>query len=81
MLDRTVPHVAARWASLVGMLALYGLRVWLLQGWYIVTYGLGISLLNLFIQFITPQVRSAVGLGPLFRVGRGSWHIANPILS
>lgn len=72
MLDRTVPHVAGRWAALAGALALYGLRVWLAQGWYIVTYGLGISLLNLFLQFITPQVDpDADGGAPLLPIAGG----------
>ena len=31
------------------------MRVWYLQGFYIVTYGLGIYLLNLFIGFLQPQ--------------------------
>ena len=57
MLDRTTLYPLYRWVSLALLLALYGLRVWLMQGWYIVTYGLGIYMLNLFIGFITPQVR------------------------
>ena len=28
----------------------------ILQGWYIVTYALGIYLLNLFIGFLTPKI-------------------------
>ena len=44
-----------RWVGFVVLLMLYGLRVWLLQGYYIVTYGLGIYLLNLFIGFLQPQ--------------------------
>ena len=32
------------------------LRVYLVNGWYIVTYGLGIYLLNLFIGFLSPQI-------------------------
>ncbi len=59
MLDRTTLYPLYRWVSLALLLALYGLRVWLMQGWYIVTYGLGIYMLNLFIGFITPQVREA----------------------
>ena len=31
------------------------MRVWFAQGWYIVTYGLGIYMLNLFIGFLTPR--------------------------
>jgi hypothetical protein len=34
----------------------YAVRVWLLKGFYIVTYGLGIFNLNLLLGFITPQV-------------------------
>ena len=56
MLDKTVPHIAARWLGLGALLSLYVLRVWMLRGWYIVTYGLGIYLLSLFIGFISPQV-------------------------
>ena len=57
--DVLVPHVLPRWLGFLALLALYGLRVWLLQGWYIVTYALGIFLLNNLIGFITPQVRGA----------------------
>lgn len=42
-------------ALLVGI---YMLRVYLLNGWYIITYGLGIYLLNNFIGFLSPQVLS-----------------------
>ena len=41
---------------------LYLLRVYYLNGWYIVTYGLGIYLLNLFIGFLSPQVGAHAGL-------------------
>lgn len=34
----------------------YMIRVFYLQGWYIVTYALGIYYLNLFIAFLTPKV-------------------------
>ena len=57
MVDKTVPHIGSRWVALSVSLGLYFLRVWLLRGWYIVTYGLGIYLLSLFIGFISPQVR------------------------
>ena len=55
-LDKTTPHPLARWLALGALLALYGLRVWRLDGWFIVTYGLAIFMLNLFIGFISPQV-------------------------
>ena len=56
LLDKSTVHVQARWAVAVGLLLLYLLRVYLLSGWFIVTYGLGIYLLNLFIGFLSPQI-------------------------
>lgn len=35
-------------------------RVILLQGWYIITYALGIYYLNLFIAFLTPMINPSV---------------------
>jgi hypothetical protein len=58
LLDRTVVYPGARWAGFAALVVLYGLRVYYLKGWYIVTYGLGIFLLNLFIGFLSPQVRA-----------------------
>ena len=57
-LDQTVPYTMNRWIAVAVVCFLYILRVWLLNGFFIVTYGLGIFLLNLFIGFITPQVCS-----------------------
>merc|ERR1719223_1638290 len=54
-LDASNPHVAARWVFLMCFLALYTYRtVSVVRGFYIVSYGLGIFLLNLFIGFLTP---------------------------
>lgn len=58
-LDSSVPHVAARWAAFVGLLALFFLRIYLLQGFFIVAYALMIFVLNQFIGFISPPVSSA----------------------
>ncbi|RZR84069.1 hypothetical protein BHM03_00010796 [Ensete ventricosum] len=56
LLDKATPHVLRRWAWL-GVLALvYTVRVWIAQGFYIVSYALGIYILNLFIAFLSPQV-------------------------
>ena len=55
ILDKTTPHPAARWTALVVLVVLYVLRVWYLEGFYIVTYGLGIYNLNLLLGFLTPQ--------------------------
>ena len=46
------------------MLGAYALRVYVVRGWFIVTYGLGIFMLNNFIGFLSPQTDPA-GDGPL----------------
>lgn len=56
LLDKATPHAGPRWAAWGALLLLYVLRVYLLAGFYIVTYGLGIYNLNLLIGFITPQI-------------------------
>ncbi len=55
-LDKTVIFPQYRWPGLALLLVIYALRVWSLAGWYIVSYGLAIYILNLFINFLTPQV-------------------------
>lgn len=55
-LDRSTPHVGYRWIASAVVLLLYGVRVYLLQGFYIVTYALGIFNLNLLLGFISPQI-------------------------
>lgn len=56
LLDKSSPHTAARWITLLVALLLYTARVWYLRGFYIISYGLGIYNLNLVLGFITPQV-------------------------
>lgn len=56
LLDKSTIYPKTRWGVFVGTLSLYFLRVYLAQGWYIITYGLGIYLLNLFIGFLTPSI-------------------------
>ncbi|KAL0925665.1 hypothetical protein M5K25_004030 [Dendrobium thyrsiflorum] len=53
-LDRSTPHPSGRWLGTLGVASIYLLRVYLIQGFYIVTYGLGIYLLNLLIGFLSP---------------------------
>ncbi|KAH0468349.1 hypothetical protein IEQ34_003382 [Dendrobium chrysotoxum] len=53
-LDRSTPHPLGRWLGTLGVASIYLLRVYLIQGFYIVTYGLGIYLLNLLIGFLSP---------------------------
>lgn len=56
LLDKTTPHVLHRWLGSLGIALVYVLRVYLVQGFYVVSYGLGIYLLNLLIGFLSPQV-------------------------
>lgn len=56
ILDKTTPHKLYRWLGFLALMSLYVLRVYMVAGFYIVTYGLGIYLLNLFIGFITPPI-------------------------
>nr|AAC72940.1 Rer1 [Homo sapiens] len=55
-LDKSTPYTAVRWVVTLGLSFVYMIRVYLLQGWYIVTYALGIYHLNLFIAFLSPKV-------------------------
>uniref|UniRef100_A0A7N0T282 Protein RER1 n=1 Tax=Kalanchoe fedtschenkoi TaxID=63787 RepID=A0A7N0T282_KALFE len=55
-LDKTTPHPVARWIASSILVALYFLRVFYLEGFYVVTYGVGIYLLNLLIGFLSPLV-------------------------
>jgi hypothetical protein len=55
-LDKSTPHPVARWVGSVVAALLYCLRVYYVEGFYIVTYGLGIYILNLLIGFLSPQV-------------------------
>jgi hypothetical protein len=56
ILDKSSPHVLYRWLMLSVAMSLYILRVYYVNGWFIVTYGLGIYLLNQVIGFMSPQV-------------------------
>ncbi|XP_020192629.1 protein RER1A [Aegilops tauschii subsp. strangulata] len=68
LLDRSTPHVGRRWLGLAGVVLVYALRAWFVGGYYIVTYALGIYLLNLLIAFLSPQVdpelAEVLGEGP-----------------
>ncbi|GMH23568.1 hypothetical protein Nepgr_025411 [Nepenthes gracilis] len=66
-LDKTTPHSIFRWIGTLVLAAIYGLRVFYVQGFYIVTYALGIYILNLLIGFLSPLVdpELEVSDGPL----------------
>jgi len=55
-LDKTTPHAVYRWVGTFVLAFIYALRVYYIQGFYIVTYGLGIYILNLLIGFLSPLV-------------------------
>ncbi|XP_010060967.2 protein RER1B [Eucalyptus grandis] len=55
-LDRSTPHMVERWLGTSVAALIYMLRVYYVQGFYIVTYGLGIYILNLLIGFLSPKV-------------------------
>uniref|UniRef100_A0A8C6QIA3 Protein RER1 n=1 Tax=Nannospalax galili TaxID=1026970 RepID=A0A8C6QIA3_NANGA len=55
-LDKSTSYTAVWWVVTLGLSCVYMIRVYLLQGWYIVTYTLGIYHLNLFIAFLSPKV-------------------------
>ncbi|MBA0698609.1 hypothetical protein Goari_000313 [Gossypium aridum] len=66
-LDKTTPHTTYRWNGTLVIAAIYCLRVYSVQGFYIVSYGLGIYLLNLLIGFLSPLVDPELEIsdGPL----------------
>ena len=66
-LDKSTPHATYRWIGTLVIAAIYCLRVYYIQGFYIVSYGLGICLLNLLIGFLSPLVdpELEVSDGPL----------------
>ncbi|XP_052195359.1 protein RER1A-like [Diospyros lotus] len=55
-LDKTTPHAVYRWIGTFVVASLYALRVFYIEGFYIITYGVGIYILNLLIGFLSPLV-------------------------
>ncbi|VFQ86838.1 unnamed protein product [Cuscuta campestris] len=56
ILDKSTPLVLRRWIFFSIVVLIYALRVYLVQGFYIITYGLGIYIIQLLIAFLSPQV-------------------------
>lgn len=56
ILDKSTPQVLNRWIFLVVIAFIYAVRAYLVEGFYIITYGLGIYILQLLIAFLSPQV-------------------------
>ncbi|GAA95174.1 hypothetical protein E5Q_01829 [Mixia osmundae IAM 14324] len=61
-LDKCTPYSLQRWSATAGLLFLFMLRILLVQAFYIVTYALGIYLLNLFLAFLQPKFDPALEL-------------------
>ena len=55
LLDKSTPFILNRWIGFLGVAFIYIVRVYFIQGFYIVSYGLGIYILNLLIGFLSPQ--------------------------
>ncbi|KRZ90748.1 Protein RER1 [Trichinella sp. T8] len=58
-LDHWTPYTLVRWMFTVFLGFLYMLRIIYVQGYYIVTYALGIYYLNLLIAFLSPKIDPA----------------------
>lgn len=52
--DMIVPHRSARWAMFALLLFFFFLRIFHVQGFYVITYGMCIHLLYLLVLMITP---------------------------
>ena len=59
-LDDVTPYMPIRWIVTLVLFVVYSVRFLYLQGWYIVSYALGIYLLNLFIAFLSPRIDPAL---------------------
>ncbi|XP_074275415.1 protein RER1A-like [Silene latifolia] len=55
-LDKTTPHAVPRWVGTLILALIFAIRVYYVQGFYIIVYALGIYLLNLLIGFLSPLV-------------------------
>ncbi len=53
-LDKSTIHIGPRWGFFAFSLFLFFWRIYAVQGYFIVAYGLGIFLLNNFIAFLSP---------------------------
>ncbi|XP_006354846.1 protein RER1A-like [Solanum tuberosum] len=56
LLDKSTPHVLYRWIFFATIAFIFAIRVIMVQGFYIITYALGIYIIQLLIAFLSPQV-------------------------
>ncbi|CAM8878529.1 unnamed protein product [Rhodiola kirilowii] len=55
-IDKSTPYVLRRWIAFAVIFCIYALRVFMIERFHLITYFLGILVLQLFISFISPQV-------------------------
>ncbi|KNE72355.1 hypothetical protein AMAG_16839 [Allomyces macrogynus ATCC 38327] len=60
LLDLSMPYTLPRWVSVAVLLIGFLARILVVQGWYIVTYALGIYLLQLLLLFLSPKLDPAL---------------------
>ncbi|XP_065890339.1 protein RER1-like [Dysidea avara] len=58
-LDDITRYRMVRWVVACLLVVVYAIRVYLLQGWHIISYALAIYILNLFILFLSPKIDPA----------------------
>lgn len=56
LLDKSTPQVLYRWIFFAAIAFIFAIRVFMVQGFYIITYALGIYIIQLLIAFLSPQV-------------------------
>lgn len=56
LLDKSTPHILYRWIFFATIAFIFAIRVFMVQGFYIITYALGIYIIQLLIAFLSPQV-------------------------
>uniref|UniRef100_A0AC35UA48 Protein RER1 n=1 Tax=Rhabditophanes sp. KR3021 TaxID=114890 RepID=A0AC35UA48_9BILA len=61
-LDRLTPYTGIRWGIATVTLILFCLRIFSLQGYYLICYALFIYYLNMFLAFLTPKIDPAMDL-------------------
>ena len=54
-LNRSTPHLLQTWLGTLAVAMVYFFHVYYVQGFYVVSYGLAIYVLNLLIGFLSPK--------------------------
>ncbi|KAH8851985.1 Protein RER1 [Schistosoma japonicum] len=67
--DAVTPHAVGRWCFTVFLILFYILRIFITQGYHLVTYVMGIFLLNRLVDFLSPKIvpESSTGICTLFK--------------